>query len=497
MSPKSSSSSFTSHIAIYLTAWCLDLVYDLLKSNQYTYRLLHLQLLQFALVKAGKIRAQRVQNKAIRNCPAYADFYAHNGGIPTTKENYVKPYSIESRCYQGQIPVGSIIDESSGSSGMASNWVRSRGESADLKRSIQLAYQLTHADRYPREQTILLNCFALGSWATGMNVSTALADVGILKSIGCDRQKLTNTLHQFGPNYRYLIFGYPPFIKSFIDLSGLDLSQYRLNLIVGGEPVSESLRSYLLEYFETVISSYGASDLEINLGRETDLTIALRRLCQLDPTLSQKIFNRSIPPSIFQYNPIEHCVEVAANGELIYTVTRANGAAPKIRYNLLDVGGTISYMQLAQKLKSAGVNIDRLTTTHSHLPILFTCGRSDLTVSFYGANIYPAEISEIIQGDPELKQQIHSFQLSCSENDRVDARLKITLELSPDLTADRLSTASLRDFFWHQLAQSNQDFREVTKMFDRQSIEIELQSYCTGVFKLRDPRTKHQYVAAK
>ncbi len=495
MSPKSSSSNLTDRTAIYLTAWCLDLIYDLLKRSRHSYCLLNFQLFQSFLLKAGKIRALRVQLKAIDRCPAYADFFADRGNIPTTKENYVKKYSIESRCYDGHIPVGAIVDESSGSSGTPSNWVRSHREREDLKRSIQRAYQLTHRDRYPQEQTILLNCFALGSWATGMNVSTALADVGILKSIGCDRQKLENTLQQFGSNYRYLIFGYPPFIKSFIDLSTLDLSQYKLNLIVGGEPVSESLRSYLLEYFETVISSYGASDLEINLGRETDLTIALRRMCQVDSSLSQKIFNRSIPPSIFQYNPIEHCVEISPTGELIYTVTRSDGAAPKVRYNLLDVGGTISYSQLAEKLRSAGININQLAQSHSHLPILFTCGRSDLTVSFYGANIYPAEISEIIQGQQELKQQIHSFQLSCSENDRVDARLKITLELSPDLTSDRLSIESLRDFFWRELSQSNQDFREVTKMFDRQSIEIELESYGMGVFSHRDLRTKHQYIA--
>jgi phenylacetate-CoA ligase len=497
MSPKSLSSNLIDRPVIYLTAWCLDLLYDFLKSNRRTYCLLHFQLLQSFLLKAGQIRARRVQLKAISDCPAYADFYANQGNIPTTKENYVKRYSIESRCYGGKIPTGSIVDESSGSSGVPSNWVRSHGEREDLKRSIQLAYQLTHHDRYPREQTILLNCFALGSWATGMNVSTALADVGILKSIGCDRQKLENTIQQFGTNYRYLIFGYPPFIKSFIDLSGLDLSQYRLNLIVGGEPISESLRSYLLEYFETVISSYGASDLEINLGRETDLTIALRRLCQADPALSHQLFNRSIPPSIFQYNPIEHCVEISPHGELIYTVTRSNGAAPKVRYNLLDVGGTISYAKLVKQLKLAGININQLANTHSHLPILFTCGRSDLTVSFYGSNIYPAEISEIIQGQPELKQQIHSFQLACTETNQVDARLKITLELSPDLTTDQLSVESLRDFFWQALSQSNQDFREVTKMFNRQSIEIELQAYNTGVFSQRDPRTKHQYVAGK
>jgi phenylacetate-CoA ligase len=495
MSLKFSSPNLPSKAAIYFTAWCLDLIYDLLKSNRRSFGLLHFHFLQTFLVKAGKIRARRTQFKAIDCCPAYADFIAQSGAIPTTKENYVKQYSIEDRCYGGQIPPGAIIDESSGSSGMSSNWVRSRSEQADLRRSIQRTYRLTHQDRYPGDRTILLNCFALGSWATGMNVSTALADVGILKSIGCDRQKLENTLAQFGSNYRYLIFGYPPFIKSFIDLSKLDLSQYRLNLVVGGEPVSEGLRSYLLKYFETVISSYGASDLEINLGRETDLTIALRRLCQADPELSQKLFGRSMPPSIFQYNPIEHFVEISPAGELIYTITRSNGAAPKIRYNLLDRGGTMSYLELAAKLKSAGMKIDLLAPKCSHLPILFLYGRSDLTISFYGANIYPAEIAEIIQNREDLKQQIHSFQLSSIEDSRIDSRLKITLELAPDLTIDRLSIELLRDFFWQELSQRNQDFREVTKMFDKQAIEIELQPYGTGVFSDRDPRTKHRYIA--
>jgi phenylacetate-CoA ligase len=497
MFPTSSSHNLPSNTAIYLTAWCIDRLYEVLKSDRRSSCLLHFQFLQTFLVKAGAIRARRVELQAIDRCPAYADFSSHWGTSPTTKENYVKQYGIESRCYGGQIPSGAIVDESSGSSGLPSNWVRSRQEQADLKRSIQQAYRLTHGDRYRGEQTILLNCFALGSWATGMNISTALADVGILKSIGCDRQKLENTLRQFGTNYRYLIFGYPPFIKSFIDLCKLDLGRYKLNLIVGGEPISEGLRSYLLKHFETVVSSYGASDLEINLGRETDLTIALRRLCQSDPNLSQLLFDRSTPPSIFQYNPIEHLVETSAAGELIYTVTRSNGAAPKVRYNLLDCGGTMTYADLATKLRSAGMEIDLLAANRSHLPILFVYGRSDLTISFYGANIYPAEISEIIQGREDLNHQIHSFQLACHENSRIDARLKITLELMPDLPIDRLSIDLLRDCFWQELADRNQDFREVTKMFDRTSIEIELQAYGTGVFSDRDPRIKHAYIAGK
>ena len=183
-----------------------------------------------------------------------------------TKENYVKKYGIEERCYHGRIPAaGVVIDESSGSSGVPNNWVRSAEEREDVKHILQLNYQLIYRDT----GCILLNCFALGPWATGMNVSMSLVDVGILKSIGPDQKKLENTLQIFGSNYRYLVFGYPPFIKSFVDTTTVDLSQYRMDLIVGGEGISESLRSYLMKYFKTVVSSYGASDLEINIGVET------------------------------------------------------------------------------------------------------------------------------------------------------------------------------------------------------------------------------------
>src|SRR6202007_3270646 len=123
-----------------------------------------------------------------------------------------------------------------------------------------------------------------------MNVSMSLVDVGILKSIGPDRAKLTNTLRLLGPKYDYLIFGYPPFIRAFVDECDLDLSPYHIDFIVGGEGLSEGLRSHLLQSAKSVVSSYGASDLEINIGVETPLTIALRRLLPCRSSAMQRTF---------------------------------------------------------------------------------------------------------------------------------------------------------------------------------------------------------------
>src|SRR5215813_3591235 len=257
-------------LLITLTLWILYIGRRFISIDRRTYLLLSAESVQPLLRRIGMLRAHAVYLKAKERCPAYREFLKAEGvllrgqwrlsDLPVmTKENYVKKYSIEARCYDGRIPAnGVVIDESSGSSGVPNNWVRSAEERADVKHILQLNYQLIYRD----SGCILLNCFALGPWATGMNVSMSLVDVGILKSIGTDQKKLENTLELFGPNYRYLVFVYPPFIKQFVDSTGLELAEYNLDLIVGGEGISEGLRSHLLKYFRTVISSYGASDLE-------------------------------------------------------------------------------------------------------------------------------------------------------------------------------------------------------------------------------------------
>jgi phenylacetate-CoA ligase len=457
--------------------------------------------LQPLLARIGMLRAHAVYLKAKDCCPAYRAFLAsenvQNGrwrlsDLPiTTKENYVKKYSLADRCYYGRLPSkGVVIDESSGSSGVPNNWVRSAEEREDVKRILQLNYQLIYRD----SGCILLNCFALGPWATGMNVSMSLVDVGILKSIGPDQKKLGNSLALFGTDYRYLVFGYPPFIKSFVDTTQLDLKKYRMDLIVGGEGISEPLRSHLLKYFQTVISSYGASDLEINIGVETALTISLRRLCMKDRELSQTLFGRELPPMIFQYNALDYIIETSGAGELVFTIGRQTSAAPKLRYNLHDVGGTMTHAHLCEKLASHGINIFDVATPQSRFPILFVYGRSDLTVPFYGAKVYPTDVEEIINADPDLVRQINSFQISTYEDEAINRRLTICLETVQNVSGSLAATEKLQQVMFEGLCRVNQDFREVSKMFDPSCVEIRVYEFETGPFKERDIRVKNRYV---
>jgi phenylacetate-CoA ligase len=489
-------------IVIHATLWVLWLVRKFISIDRRTYLALSAGSLQPMLARIGNLRAHAAFIKAQERCPAYQDFLkAENYSEPTrwslsrlpvmTKENYVKKYGIEQRCYDGKIPAsGVVIDESSGSSGVPNNWVRSAEEREDVKRILQLNYQLIYRD----EGCILLNCFALGPWATGMNVSMSLVDVGILKSIGPDQKKLENTLELFGANYRYLVFGYPPFIKQFVDSTQLELEKYNLDLIVGGEGISEGLRSHLLKYFRTVISSYGASDLEINIGVETELTIGLRRLCTTDRRLCEKLFGRETAPMVFQYNALDYVIETNEAGELLFTISRQTSAAPKIRYNLRDLGGVMTHRQLADRLDKNGVSVSDLTARQSKFPILYVFGRGDLTVPFYGAKVYPTDIEVIMSADPVLVDQINSFQLVSYEDEQINRRLKIHLETAKDFAGELPPIEKLRDIFFEGLCECNQDFREVTRMFDRSALEIEVHSYETGPFAGRDIRIKNKYI---
>lgn len=473
----------------------------LLSSDGKTFLILFTPQFQPFLAWVGKLRARVVFEKAKRRCPAYREFleaedFKASGwrlaDVPVmTKENYVKKYSIEERCYDGKIPApGTVIDESSGSSGVPNNWVRSADERNDVKRALQLSYDIIYND----DQCILLNCFALGPWATGMNVSMSLVDVGILKSIGPDMQKLENTLTLFGPKYRYLIFGYPPFLKAWLDSTGLDLSLYKMDAVVGGEGMSEGLRSYFLKFFKTVVSSYGASDLEINIGAETELTINLRRLCFEKRDLSVKLFGRETPPMIFQYNAADYIVELSPDGELVFTIVRLEGAAPKIRYNLRDLGGAVSHRELSVKLRENGIEIKDLAEKQSAFPFLFVHGRNDLSVPFYGSKVFPHDVEEIINTHPALIGKINSFQLKSEESADLKRTLEIRLEKCKQVKGELPASADLHEIIFEELCRVNQDFREVTRMFDKSCVEITLHDFETGVFADRDIRIKNKYI---
>jgi len=324
---------------------------------------------------------------------------------------------------------------------------------------------------YGREQWITINGFSMGAWATGINMGISLQKNGIVKNTGPDIAKILHTLRFFGPEYTYLITGYPPFLKHLIDVAdeeGFPFEKYKLYGLAGGEGMSEGLRDYLLRRFEKVYSGYGATDLEIGIAGETPISIAIRRLAREREDVKLALFGSdSRLPMVFQYNPVMHHIEVNENDEVVFTISRKSLLSPRIRYNVHDLGGVLTSDEMAKRLAEVGVDIEQLRRDSGdgnvRLPFLWIFGRRDHTISVMGANIYPEDIEQCLYQDTALAEMTHSFCLSLAESPNGDVRPRFLFEVSkePDAELARRFSASILS----RLVELNADFREAWREY--------------------------------
>lgn len=438
------------------------------------------------------IRARRATFRAARQVPAYADYLVQCAATPenppeTDKASYIQKYTTEERCRAGRLSQErTMIDESSGSTGTPYNWIRTKRERLESQRFI--SYFATYC--YGTQPWITINAFSMGSWATGLNMGQAMERNGIVKNTGPDMGKIISTLRFFGPRYPYLILGYPPFLKHFLDVAaaeGFPFSQYRLNALVGGEGMSEGLRDYLLQRFGKVYSGYGATDLEIGIAGETPISVGIRRLAWKNPKLKESLFGRdSRLPMLFQYNPLMHHVTVNDHRELVFTITRGSLLSPRIRYNIHDEGGVARYDEVISRLRSAGCSLADVVQPQDPIPIrmpfLWVYGRRDSTISVMGANIYPEDLEQCLYSDPDLAKLTRSFCLSLTEGPSASVRPCFMFEIGVE------ATESLRERFaqvmTRQLEQLNADFREARHEYpETLEPEIKLFRYGEGPFR--------------
>jgi len=327
------------------------------------------------LASIGQLRAERAAWRAVRDVPAYRTFLADSsvpgrslfplgilGRLPETdKHSYVDRYGLLERCVRGAVPFpGTTIDESSGSTGTPYNWIRGHREREVAQRNIGFFARYA----FGTQPLVTINAFSMGAWATGFNMSLGMVRRGIVKSVGPDIDKILSTLAYLGPGYRYLISGYPPFLKHLLDEGdrrGFPWASYRMHALVGGEGMTEELRDLLLARFISVFSGYRATDIEIGMAGESPVSIAVRRLARARPDLREALFGRdSRLPMVFQYNPLIHFLEVNAEHEIVCTVSRLDLLSPRIRYNVHDEGGLVDFRTAAATLRRFGYDIDDL-----------------------------------------------------------------------------------------------------------------------------------------
>ncbi|WP_153452276.1 phenylacetate--CoA ligase family protein [Streptomyces smaragdinus] len=493
-------SSFLRQWTLRTVSFALTALYRAYRAHPAVWRLMarnyHPWMSRFA-----KLHAWMTCQFAALDVPAYRTHLAKNGwrfrwfrleSYPATdKEGYVKAYQEHERCWKGEIEIaGSVVDESSGSSGTPYNWIRSKRELDTVHRNVAGYATLV----FPSRRLFVVNAYSMGAWATGTNTGIAMARIATVKNTGPDLEKIVDTLRHFGPRYDYLVTAYPPFLKHLRDrLAGEEwFTGYRLAGMVGGEGMTEALRDYVGDVFGKVRSGYGASDLTIGMGGETTFTVWLRRLMRDDPEARAALLGpgESRLPMVFQYNPLETYLETTDRGELLCTINSTAVMAPKLRYNIGDEARLTAFPDIWETLTDLAATRPGLLVAaeraarreRMRLPLLFLYGRADSTVSYMGANIYPQDVEYgLYTGNPHA-EHIESFRLALA--DGLDARPVVHVQLRDGADVDTAALAEVcRTGVLTHLASASRDFAQsLTEDDSAAELTVRVHPYRTGPF---------------
>lgn len=398
-----------------------------------------------------------------------ADFQA----LPlTNKKNYIQKYPLNELCWQGKLENCDFMAVSSGSTGKPTFWPRFISDEYQIAtRFEQIFYDSFQADR---GTTLAVVCFSMGTWVGGMytaNCCRHLAAKGYPITVvtpGNNTKEIFRVIQELAPLFeRVILLGYPPFLKNTIDEGieqGISWQEHNIKLVMAGEVFSEEWRNIVIEkigsnnpYFDSV-SLYGTADAGV-LGNETPLSICIRRFFADHPDLAHEFFGESRLPTLVQYDPLNRYFEVQ-DGTLLFS---GNNGIPLIRYHIADTGGIVSYDEMLRYLKNKGFDpIAELLIKNNRgiraLPFVYVFGRSNFTLSYYGANIYPENIQVGIE-QPGIRDWVTGkFVMEIKQDAEANSLFTIAIELVPGLTKNEDIENAIAFSIYTQLIRLNSEY---------------------------------------
>ncbi len=221
--------------------------------------------------------------------------------------------------------------------------------------------------------------------------------------------------------------------------------------------------------------------------------------CQLAPSATavavagdrgaaRDLFGESRLPTLVQHDPYQRFFE-ARDGTLLFS---GDNGVPLVRYHIADEGGVIAFDDMmafcaAHGFDPLAAGLDR--GVH-RMPFVFVFGRSHFTVSYFGANIYPENVTVGLE-QPEINGWVTGkFVLEVLEDADRDRHLSVTVELAPGEqdTPERAGLAA--GAITAQLRALNSEFAHYVPE-DRQAPQVRL-------LPAGDPRyfprgVKHRY----
>jgi phenylacetate-CoA ligase len=173
-----------------------------------------------------------------------------------------------------------------------------------------------------------------------------------------------------------------------------------------------------------------------------------------------------------QYDPRSRFFETH-DGTLLFT---ADGSVPLVRYHIADDGGLVTYPEMLTFCHRhgfdplAGLEVGREAVA---LPFVYVFGRSLFTVSYFGANVYPENITAALER-PDISAWVTGkFVLDVVSDTDEERHLRVVVELAPGETAEPSREALLADAIVAELRHLNSEFTNyVPTAYQRPLIEL-------------------------
>jgi phenylacetate-CoA ligase len=420
------------------------------------------------------------------------------------KADYMQSYPLPERCLGGSLKGADRVAVSSGSTGQPTFWPRSALH--ELEVALRFEQVLQDSFRAHQYSTLAVVCFALGNWVGGLYTTSCcwhLAAKGyplMVATPGNNKAEIFRVVRELAPHFEQtVLLGYPPFVKDVIDAGaaeGIDWARYNPKLVFAGEVFSEEWRSLMAQRTGSSApchdsaSLYGTADGGV-LGNETPFSIAIRRWLAEHPEAARRLFGESRLPTLVQYDPTSRFFEVH-EGTLVVS---GENTVPLVRYHIADKGGLISFENMWRFLKEYGLSTAAELGLNKDfqprlLPFVYVFGRADFTVSYYGANIYPENVTVGLE-QPEIQAwATGKFVLETQETENGDKYLHIVVELLPGIEPGQRMASVMAESIRRQLLRLNSEFANYTPA-ERQLPRITLRSFSDPDYF--PPGVKHRY----
>ena len=405
--------------------------------------------------------------------PESIETFADFRSLPLlTKANYINKYPLPYLCRHGQLDNCDLVAVSSGSTGKPTFWPRFLSDEFQIATRFEQVF--AYSFKAKEYTTLAIVCFTLGTWVGGMyttNCCRHLAAKGYPITVttpGNNKAEIFRIVRDLAPLFdRVVLLGYPPFLKDVIDTGikeGIKWSKYAVKLVMAGEVFSEEWRTLVSErigstdYYYDSASLYGTADAGV-LGNETPLTICIRRFLAQNPDAAKNLFGESRLPTLVQYDPTSRFFETQ-DGTLLFS---GDNGIPLIRYHISDRGGIISEREMMSFLQTQGFNPwNQLKHTENKevlsFPFVYIFGRSDFTISYFGANVYPENIIVGLE-QPSIRDWVTGkFVMEVKQNEDNNAYLAITVELAQGITATEAMKEAIAVSIYTQLIRLNSEF---------------------------------------